>query len=345
MCKVLMFTNGFQITKLKKLVNAVMPIITERDRDGFGWAAQGAKGVFGERMTEYTNGYRLDSNSLAVKLPVKETYNSFGTRSKLVGGLLFHGRVSTNQKTLQNTHPIQRNGWTLIHNGVVTNQGPEYKQNTTNDTEHVVHYLSTTGISGIEKNLTGYYAVGALDPKGLLHVFRDSIAPLYTAWIPDVATYAIATTAALIDDVCAEMEWTPGPIEPLVDNIYFVFKGNDVVEQRTIAPLGYSKRESDWFSTSMHHVDGTIEAASADLPTTGSDSLREADLKKTAYELFFDEVAEMDDDYEIMDEHWKPITLDQFLKMDQVTQLMCYIQRPDGTDMSPEAIEMELRSA
>jgi predicted glutamine amidotransferase len=256
MCKIMVFTNTEKVRKLERLVNFVAPLITASDNDGFGWVAQGAKGPFGERSILPVHKYRLNKLDLTVALPItKPSYNTFGKRSELTGPMVFHGRTSTNQKGLLNAHPIVKNNWYLVHNGVVSNHGPSYKMSTSNDTEHLVHYLSSSGIQGIESNLGGYYAFGAIDPNGKLHVARDSMARLVTAYVKSIDSYVFATTADLIEETCRHMEWKVGPIDLVEDNLYMVFNKNRLETQTIITPRGSSYRENSYASKSLHYLE------------------------------------------------------------------------------------------
>lgn len=256
MCKLMTITSTKKIENLGKVVNSILPLITATDRDGFGWASINEHGLFGERMTNLRHGYRMNINKFAVNLPIVEkTYNSFGQPGKPTGSLILHGRTSTNKKTLNNTHPINLRDWSLVHNGVVTNRGPDYTMTTDNDTEHLVHYMSSElGITGIEQNLTGYYAFAALAPDGKLHVCRDNRATLHMAWVRSIEAYMIATTRDLIESACKKLKWKHGPIEALLDNTYCIFDGNDPVEVRSITPRGSDYYADQKARTSLHYL-------------------------------------------------------------------------------------------
>ena len=120
----------------------------------------------------------------------------------------------------------------------MSNHGPKYEMITTNDTEHLVQYMSTTGISDIEKYITGYYAVSALTPDGTLVVFKDSIASLYCAYVETIESYMFATTESLIQNVCKDLKWKHSTIEQVNDDIYIEFRGNEIVKMEDINPPG-----------------------------------------------------------------------------------------------------------
>lgn len=244
MCKVMAFTNLSKTNKINGLGAAVFAELTHYEKDGFGYAIQGAKGIFGERTLNKEISFPNISRKDTQAPFLNKICNRFGSKSKAVGGAIYHGRTSTNTVNLLNTHPIIKHGWTLVHNGVVTNHGPAYQQITTNDTEHLVEQLGTVGISGIEEFITGYYAIAAFDPQGALHIIRDGQARLYCAEIPEWDTWVFSTLASSIENVCEAMEVKHSTIEPVNDNVHLIFVDNKLVHHATITPRGWTYRES-----------------------------------------------------------------------------------------------------
>lgn len=346
MCKIMAFTDLTDIKGLSNLVDSAYTNITKQDNDGFGWAALGVKGVFGERSIEKLYRYRLHRLSHNVKLPiVKEgLYEHFGTKSRIIGPAMFHGRTSTNDVNLLNTHPIVKNEWALIHNGVVTNQGPGYKTHTTNDTEHLVHYLSTGGMSAIENNVSGYYAFMAIDPFGQLHVVKDDIAPLYIAKAITLGCYVIGTTQELIESTCEAISVKVGPVDAIKDNQHLTFKNNELVSVVNIIPLGYGQKEASHMSRSMHHLqpshisshntpseqDGSWNGASIyNIPNIDSNN---DDIVDVTLEvpLFLKECEYVDDTYTIYDYNNRKISCEEFRMFDDRTKLDCILVKPNG---------------
>lgn len=340
MCKLMAFTDASRVRSLKKLVNQAKPLITKIDDDGFGWSAQGAKGAFGERMLEMFHSYRLDSRSAPVPEPAKEeTYASFGTKAPVTGGLVLHGRTSTNSRSLLNTHPIQRAGWTLVHNGVVGNKGPDYEMHTTNDTEHLVHHLATGGIEAVEQYLTGYYAFAALDPNGRLHVCRDDNATLYYAWVETIESFMFATTASLLESTVKAMAWKANAPELLKENYYCVFEGNSMVHAQDIKPRGYDVVQKALMSTSLHYR-SEPESYAYDPATEvleGGTRFSFAAEDEDACEEFLEACEDLDSNCHIENEFGAPITLEEFRRMHDVDKLACVIHLPDGSRLTAEA--------
>lgn len=258
MCKILILTESKNIKKLSSVINHVAIEITKSDDDGFGWSAMKKDGtIMGERSIEDKPRFSLNKPRLNVPY-IKKNYEKIGEYGKPSGPAIFHGRTSTNQLGLINTHPIERDGMYLVHNGVVENEGSDYKMKTNNDTEHLVHYLTTKGIEGIEKNLSGYFAFGAIDSKsGRLHVSKCDTASLYTTYIETIDSHVFATTRALIEDLCKKFEWLYMPIEAVQDFSYLVFERNNCLENRTITFQGIKSRwVAESRSTSLHYLGG-----------------------------------------------------------------------------------------
>lgn len=242
MCKILMLTDGSRLDtkQLHKFLGYSNLALCARERDGFGWAALGTKGVFGERYVKPNDfDFRIAKKAFNLPISVKNA-NSFGQLSKVKGAVIAHGRTSTNNVSLANTHPFVKNNWTLIHNGVVQHHGDKYDMDSTCDTEHLAYNLSTGGVEAIERNITGYYAIGAISPDGKLHVIKDATAQLNIAYVENIKSYIIGTTRDIIKEVADNMKWKISPIDAVTDNVHAVFEGNNMVHQASISPRGRS---------------------------------------------------------------------------------------------------------
>lgn len=340
MCKVLMLTDMSKVKEVSKLVNLVNKVLNEPD--GFGYAIQGESGLFGEKTTD-TKDFKysmfrkyLDHNFLDA------SYSRFGKYSRPIGSGLFHGRTSTNDLNITNTHPIQKHDWTLIHNGVVTDHGPKYSMVTSNDTEHVLERLATGGIDSVATHLTGYYAIGAFDPIGQLHVFRDDRAPLYFAEVTTINSFIIATTKTSIERVCKEMKWSVSLISKVKDNTYIVFNRNKIISHSGFTPRGATLAENRYADLSLresirgarHNIqDYSIQ--DFNYSSYFDDRESESYEKYSKDELYFlDEIeTQVDESYLILDSKENQIELEEFLSYSVEDQLSCILVRPDGTVM------------
>lgn len=257
MCQVLALTNMKKVN-LKKGLNNIGNTLLASDDDGFGYAIQGKNGVFGEKTISKKFRTRL-ARTNHIDLPiVKPTYSSFGLPSELLGPGIFHGRSSTNLVSLENTHPMQMEGWHLIHNGVVNDDGPKYEKKTTNDSEDVLRRLvdsvgKDNPMEAIENHLEGYYAFAAIDAHGRLHICRDGIAPLHIAKSAKLDTYIIGTTDSLILKVAKILDAKIGPIDEIEEEVYMIFEGNKLVYKCNFSSKGYTTAQTRHAATSLHH--------------------------------------------------------------------------------------------
>lgn len=243
MCLVVAFSNSKKLD-IRKSANVIGPMLLEQEQDGFGYAVQGKKGQFGEKYVGENFRSRLKSMHLVVQLPLaKKEHQLFGDVAAPDGPAIFHGRTSTNHKGLLNCHPMQREGWSLIHNGVVTDHGPKYEKLTTNDSEDVLRHL-ILGMPSVAKNLSGYYAFAAIDPDGKLHVAKDDTARLFTAWSGVIESYIFGTTYELIADISKQLKLNVGPIDAVESNHYLVLDGNEQVHHEVFVSRGWTQTES-----------------------------------------------------------------------------------------------------
>lgn len=252
MCKLFAMTNMKKVKLNSKFIGIVKDAVTaEADKDGFGYAILDKRGnVGGERTlnVETFRALRGNVNDRAVhKLSFVNKQNNVYGKINVNSAKAFvaHGRYSTNDVSLENTHPFVHKDFALFHNGVVQDAGKGVSKKdltTTCDTEILYHYWQRKGLSDITKNVTGYYALAILESSGLLHIIRDDQAELWITHIKSIDSYMIATTPDILEEVCKKMRWNCEPPEPIVDNKHIVFNGNEVVSENDFKPRG--KRSS-----------------------------------------------------------------------------------------------------
>jgi hypothetical protein len=256
MCKVLMLTNTSKVLNFDRLVS-VSAAALKTQRDGFGYAAFADDlKVFGERtnaVNEFKSVLEVPASGLEFT-DESDEQNSFGEVKNGARAAIFHGRISTNNKALVNVHPILKNEWALIHNGVVSNHGSKYPMTTDNDSEHVLHNFSEGGIKAVSKNLTGYYAFGAFDGLGNLHIVRDSIAKLYACKVGSIDSIVYGTTKELIKEVCAAMGFHGLSSMSLIKNdTYIVHKLDGSYEWSKFDSRGRDEITDRFASLSLGH--------------------------------------------------------------------------------------------
>ncbi len=329
MCRIMAFTNFSKIKheNLKARAELIGDLLLKTEcKDGFGYSMMGEKGIFGERTTKtYFNSHILNKiGPIKGTFVYKDDQNSFGEVSKVTGGAIFHGRVSTNKRGLRNAHPINNHGWSLIHNGVVSNLGARYEMVTDgNDSEHVLHHLVNGGIEAVAENLTGYYAFAAFDPLGNLHIARDCIANLYVATIPRLESLVFATTRDLIEDFCEKNFYDYSPLEQVTHDTYLVFdKTGKLIQQRDFDSKGFTEYERSFSHLSLgYELQGPNNYY-------GSDDYASA----TSNKKFLEEARKVDETYTFYDaQTGHEISLLDFKSLSEDEWYTIDIVRKDGT--------------
>lgn len=345
MCKIIALTNVSKLKSTAKLTRIAAELVGETERDGFGYAIQTASGVYGERTLKPSGFSPSKSRSSFDNVFSSPLTSRYGTPAKHTGAALFHGRTSTNTKSLTNTHPIQKHGWSLIHNGVISNQGRAYEAITSNDTEHLVEYLANEGIKGLEDFITGYYAIAALDPNGLLHVIRDSTASLYTARIESIDSVIFATKASHIEELCEEMKWEHSYINEVLENSYTVFEGSTVKHFASFTPKGRTAYESRYAEASLGYSLGDETLADTvgtstiiNLPISEAVLVGSIEEQEQHEEAFLEELDTYGSNEYVFIDHYTGTQLDfeAFCSLADSEKLQCTVIRPDGTIFDPK---------
>jgi len=274
MCKLFALTDASGIHVTDKLMDTLRQYLCVMDKDGFGYSVQGEKGVFGERTLDATHSFksRLGIKNKTRDLSfVEKRSNGFGVRSKVMGSLMAHGRMSTNHVSLPCTHPYVDAGVSLIHNGVVNDMSlDKIKCETLNDTEICLRYWQKSGIDGIVENVGGYYAL-IIQEDGRTHILRDDRAQLVVAWVETIGSFMFATNEGIIQGVCKSMKWKHDLVEKVRDNCYLVFERNELVYESSISPkkamidqalvtrsLGYESSPSLTYDAYEFNDDGPV---------------------------------------------------------------------------------------
>lgn len=245
MCKIFAMTSLEKVKVNPELIDTIKSEVCKlSDKDGFGYAVMDKYNSIGGERTIRESSFqamrKLPPSRVTSNLPiVMKTKEVFGnTNFSIARALIAHGRLSTNEIALPNTHPFYNGKIALIHNGVVDDfTGNVAKELTTTcDTEVLLRYWERGGFSEIPKHVAGYYAMAVLDKTGLLHIVRDGKATLYIAWSPTVESYLIATTEGILNGMASKMEWKiEEPLE-IIENTYSVFKGNELISHETFKP-------------------------------------------------------------------------------------------------------------
>lgn len=251
MCKIFALTNSSKVKIDTKLIESVRDAVCDAsDRDGFGYASLNDNQLIcGERTTKPFEWSPFNRKTSQLSIVSSPSCNSFGDLASVKDSQVFigHGRFSTNSKTLANTHPFVSDTLAMIHNGVVQQVGPKIDNLKTDcDTEILFHHWKRSEMHDIEDQVSGYYAMAVIDSETqLLHIVRDSAASLYIAWSASVESFVIATTVEIIWMVAEANNWAIETPEKISDNLHVIFKGNEIISQKPIQPLGRLNTQFD----------------------------------------------------------------------------------------------------
>ncbi|NBO26347.1 MAG: hypothetical protein EBU96_06070 [Actinobacteria bacterium] len=232
MCRLIGFSVDKPLEKerLDKLIKTSRDLLKDQ-KDGFGYALSGGdiEGITSLRLvTGNLLGYGYDPlgewESVA-----KPTFDLRGEIKPCTAGL-FHGRTSTNDLGIKNTHPFVSDELALAHNGIVDYTGPRRKKVGTCDSEDLFNtFTKGKGWKELSKYYEGYAALLIIRRDGHLTIYRDETPSLYCVRFNGgfvVATSALDGTS-VVKDV---FEQTPqAPIQ---------IKANHAIETKLGSILG-----------------------------------------------------------------------------------------------------------
>lgn len=222
-------TNSLTRKQLNAVLKTVNKLFAPSQQDGFGFAIQNQDGTrYIERFVKPSQ-FRGIGIAEEVKAALPSNLkpailNSVtGELRQWGGGMIVHGRTSTNNVSLTNTHPFTKGGWTLAHNGIVSWHGEKHPTETTCDTEHILNMFALgKGLDDI-KDLSGYAACLMLTPEGDFAVLRDDHAPLVFAAVPKLNTVLFATKETTIRAVCAALRVRVRLVTEVADDVFLRF--------------------------------------------------------------------------------------------------------------------------
>lgn len=233
MCKILAMA-GIKAPKEKLMWEFILksrPFMTAADRDGVGYATLGPEGLWGERWRYPEEAFLKDSRRLYNNkdeefrkkfkdgLDADLRYNAFGKGRAGDGNtaIIFHSRLATCDKTLENVHPFVRNNTALIHNGVINNADRLELITSTCDSEAILNEYVKADVANMPETiaevtarLMGYYGCAVLtqntEGKKYLDVFRER-ASIYMTYIEQLEAAVYCTSDSIIKDTCKELKW------------------------------------------------------------------------------------------------------------------------------------------
>lgn len=234
MCKNMMIA-GIKEDVAKKLLWDFLITSTEfmtaNDSHGLGYAAAAPDGLWGERWLDpkndgwkYRKTWSIKDQEIGEKfkgsLLAQARYNEFGlAHPASTHAVLYHARMATCDRTIQNTHPFVRDGVALIHNGVIRNSDRLENITSTCDSETILNeYVrfdvmnNPNDIQKVVDKLEGYYCCGLLfkdkDGNEYMDIFRSNGAQLYAYWIKELDAIVFCTSDSIVRDTCKKMNFS-----------------------------------------------------------------------------------------------------------------------------------------
>lgn len=232
MCKIMIIPKVNDTKLVKKFMKAAVPYMSKDDNDGLGYAALTTTGeLVGERWFNpkyaFTSVKGSISPELANELKPLETvlsgasttgYNKFGNVSQSLKAVIYHTRMATCDKTMENVHPFVTGNTALIHNGVIRNHDVFGPKTTTCDSESILNgYVqlnmadSMLGIHELTAELNGWYACGVISQNSLgawnVDIFKDETTDLQAIYVSELKTLVYVTDASIVKKACAKLEW------------------------------------------------------------------------------------------------------------------------------------------
>lgn len=247
MCKVFIIagikdTTRERAVEFTKLMGELM---TPSNDDGLGYAAVDAAGKlsaerwFHNKEAFKTSGPWLPDITLQNKFnkfikpsdTIKTTYTKHGdvALDKVVA-ITLHTRAATSGVSMENTHPFISNDTSVIHNGIINNvEDFKFTLSTCDSESILISYLENkvnvdaAGMNAVANSLVGYYAcaVFSRDSKGtrILDVFKAHNDNLCVAYIAELETWVMSTSAHDIKTACGKLNMHCGTVFNLIDGV------------------------------------------------------------------------------------------------------------------------------
>ena len=232
------FTIGKQIEQERvfEIIKTARDLLKDQ-KDGFGYALSGGEisGITSLRLTTGNLlGYQYQNPknwSDVVNVP----YQARGAIKACTAGI-FHGRTSTNDLGVENTHPFINDKLALVHNGIVEYKGEERKKVGTCDSEDLFNTFTIgKGWEELEKNYSGYAGLLILKPNGELTIYRDETPTLYVCKVRSgivvgTSLSDVSTFAKLFDDA-PNAPWMLKPDRAVI------CKNGEIVSKTKVRPM------------------------------------------------------------------------------------------------------------
>jgi predicted glutamine amidotransferase len=238
MCKMLAFSVSKKIEqeKLFEIIAKARDLLKDQ-KDGFGYALSGGdiRGITSLRLTTGTLlGYQYQSPESWEDV-VNVPYESKGKIRPCTAGI-FHGRTSTNDLGVNNTHPFVNDDLALIHNGIVEYKGERRKKMGTCDSEDLFNTFTIgNGWEELEKHYSGYAGIMILKQGGELTLYRDETPSLH---ICKVRNGIVAGTSLRdVSELASLFDESPNAPWMLKPDRAVVCKNGEITSKTKVNPM------------------------------------------------------------------------------------------------------------
>lgn len=238
MCKLLGFSVSKQIEKdrLFKIIQTSKELLKDQ-KDGFGYALSGGRieGITSLRLTSGTLlGYRYQNPEEWGDI-VNVPYSAKGKISPCTAGI-FHGRTSTNDLGVNNTHPFVNEKLALVHNGIVEYSGEKREKIGTCDSEDLFNTFTIgKGWEELSKYYSGYAGLLILRPSGELTIYRDETPSIYVSKVR--GGIVVGTTAHDVTSLAKLFDESPNAPWLMKPDNAVVCKGGEIVSKTKVDPM------------------------------------------------------------------------------------------------------------
>lgn len=164
-----------------------------------------------------------------------ETHGESFASSQSIDSILFHARVATSPKVIENTHPFtlfdneNKVRTALIHNGVVDEKRLQLitsscdSEGILNEYDKLQVQNNIKNIAEMAKNVVGSYAVGILSKSNegiVMDVIKNEHARLKAMHVKEISDSLIfATDRDDVIETCSKISFAKPPVFDVLDNV------------------------------------------------------------------------------------------------------------------------------
>lgn len=238
MCKLLGFSIGKKLEQERvfEIIKTARDLLKDQ-KDGFGYALSGGdiEGITSLRLTTGSLlGYQYQ-NPQAWEDVVNVPYQAKGAIKGCTAGI-FHGRTSTNDLGVENTHPFVNETLALVHNGIVEYSGEKRKKLGTCDSEDLFNTFTIgKGWEELNKYYSGYAGLLLLRPAGEVTIYRDETPSLYVCKVRGGIVFG--TTLGDVSEFAKLFDESPNAPWMLKPDRAVTCKGGEITSKIKVRPM------------------------------------------------------------------------------------------------------------